>query len=71
MKRFVRNPWGLIILGTIATVATVALTQASAGVSYLILLGYLAVVLVWMRVANLPEEWTKEPTGEARNRGSR
>jgi O-antigen ligase len=71
MKRFVRSFWGLVILGTVASVATVALTGASAGASYLILVGYLAIILVWMRVADLPEEWAKERTGGGRSKGSR
>ena len=58
-------------MGTIASVATVILTRAGAGASYLILLGYLTLILIWMRVADLPEEWAKEPTGGDRSKGSR
>jgi O-antigen ligase len=72
MKRFVRSFWGLIVLGVSATVATVALTGAGAGASYLILLGYLTLILVWMRIADLPAEWeAKARTGGGRSRDSR
>jgi hypothetical protein len=72
MRRFVRSFWGVLILGSTANIATIAVTGADAAASQLILIGYVAIAVVWMRIADLPAEWeAKARTGGGRSKGSR
>lgn len=45
MKRFVEKDWPLSIVGAILTLVVVALTGADAGATYLIAIGFLAIIL--------------------------
>ena len=76
MKRFVRSDFGTTVVLTAATVLVVAITRASAGATYLIAFGFLAVAIAWQRfnepaeeVRELPE--AKGRSDEGRSRGSR
>ena len=72
MKRFVRSFWGVLLILVVATIATTAATEASAEGMQLIAFGYLAVAVVWMRIADLPAEWeAKARTVGGRSKGSR
>ena len=70
MKRFVRSLWGITAVTAVATVGTIALTEAGAGATQLILVGFLALAILWMKVQGLPEE-PKERTGAGGSKGSR
>lgn len=72
MRRFVRSFWGVVLLGSTANIATIAVTGANAEAAQLILFGYVALAVLWMRIADLPEEWeAKWRTGGGRSKGSR
>jgi hypothetical protein len=71
VKRFVYSFWGVVITGAGLTLAVVAITEASAGATYLIALGYGVIAIPWMSAIGLFDDEPKAPTGEARSKGSR
>lgn len=54
MKRFVREDAGIVAAITIATAIVVAATGAGAGATYLIVVGFLAVAILWDRFHEAP-----------------
>jgi hypothetical protein len=55
MKRFVLGDIGIGVCVAIATLAVVAATGASAGATYLIVLGFLTIAIIWRRFHEPPE----------------
>lgn len=60
MKRFVGSDAGLAVTLGMATVAVVAITNASAGATHLIAVGFLAIAILWQRFHEPPEDLDAE-----------
>lgn len=74
MKCFVGEGWGEAVLVAVATLAVVAATGASAGGTYLIATGFLAIAIIRRRLQEPPEDIGPsviERTGADRSTGNR
>lgn len=69
MKRFVRSDFGTVALITVLAVLVVAITGASAGATYLILVGFLAIALAIRLGPERLELWREEHGAAPRKKG--